>query len=338
MKSTIDSDTSNSILLQTFSYIRAHLYYFPEEKHIEVLERFSHSEESWDEIKTTASNVIVNALEIKDDSALDSVDRYVYQTQLFLEENAPTIAHIVWPPMSNALIFSDTDGSLLIGNPNSVKNSMEDLVAESGKLADETPSIALNTLPDLGSPNPFLPASEHAHSAPETIIGNEQQNCEEFWQVTEEHIAPFVPPNARFTEAFPRTSHTQENEQACWVAPTQQEPSTLRSPPVSATTQVPSPTISIPHSSPPRSQSRLLKAVGSETRLNMHQYASLRAELTVASDDQIPYVRSSYGLTAESDIEEESMWTLRFQNSPDLFRNYLELFQYFRGLNSRRAI
>ena len=65
------------------------------------------------------------------------------------------------------------------------------------------------------------------------------------------------------------------------------------------------------------------------------QYAALRADVIASPEHARPAVFSRYGLTEEEDVRVATAWNERFSADRSLFQQYLQLFNYLRGLARR---
>lgn len=65
------------------------------------------------------------------------------------------------------------------------------------------------------------------------------------------------------------------------------------------------------------------------------QYAALRADVINSAEHARAAVFARYGLTEEEDLRVATAWNERFDADRSLFQQYLQLFNYFRGLARR---
>ena len=65
------------------------------------------------------------------------------------------------------------------------------------------------------------------------------------------------------------------------------------------------------------------------------QYAALRADVINSAEHARASVFARYGLTEEEDLRVATAWNERFGADRSLFQQYLQLFNYFRGLARR---
>ena len=62
------------------------------------------------------------------------------------------------------------------------------------------------------------------------------------------------------------------------------------------------------------------------------EYAALRADVLVSSEESRAEVYALFGFTEADDAAESAAWNARFTADRELFQRYMQLFSYLRAL------
>jgi hypothetical protein len=380
--------------LRLFSYVSAHIRYFPKEEKERVLVQLGQTNESWEQMREQAQQLILDAMNKSEQQVMELVGSTLEITNKVLREKEATVEQLplqelefpgqlpnkegkVVPQLedktmveNSAMLPPPSDGVVVaaVPTPQSGFSMGQALGKPAPPSAPEIPLPSSNSpggfashqasVPDSGSSfspslqnqpsyqNPIesytipnengLPEQpQSSWQQPPTAPGSGSSAYQtppleptiesEVWSVREPNIGN----NAYNTPNYNQSSPSHANAES-WVVPSTAAPSSnshsqAHSNYSSQLSAPQNPSYNSPHSPP------------TEPRLSMHQYASLRADMAIASPDRYAAIQSSYGLDAHSDAQEEALWTSRFSANQALFRNYMELFQYFRALKSKNG-